>query len=466
MNEMKNLPFKDGYIDGITILNLEGEVLFSAKFNAKLSNPDESQRLIGKRYLDLYENLTPENSTLYRAMQTGGPVYEENQYVKLAGKDGITIKAFSIPIRSGDRIVGAIDLSCQEGQDGGSNDDRVEIALNEESFRSEQTYKLINQMRAIYEYDNIIAINRQMKNAKEYIKVVAACNLPVMLCGEIGTGKEMFAHAIHNTSEKRDAPFLSQNCAAIPEPLLENVLFGTQESKGILELADGGTVFLDEIDGMSPYLQYKLLRVLQSGVFYGPDGAVRCRFNTKVIASLSRDPKRCIEDGTLRKDVYYYLSKLTISIPPLRERREDIRCFVETYIKKYNPVFHKSIRYISNKLIDKLQECAWPGNTGELEQVIIYGMSVVDSKSDTLRFSDIEKRYHTLARLVPEEEDMQKFPPKDSLDQAVNSYEREIIQRAFTEASGNITEAAKILNIPRQTLQRKIKQYQIRQISE
>ena len=150
----------------------------------------------------------------------------------------------------------------------------------------------------------------------------------------------------------------------------------------------------------------------------------------------------------------------------MRERREDIRCFVETYIKKYNPVFHKSIRYISNKLIDKLQECAWPGNTGELEQVIIYGMSVVDSKSDTLRFSDIEKRYHTLARLVPGEEDMQKFPPKDSLDQAVNSYEREIIQRAFTEASGNITEAAKILNIPRQTLQRKIKQYQIRQISE
>lgn len=275
----------------------------------------------------------------------------------------------------------------------------------------------------------------------------------------------MFAHAIHNTSERRDEPFLSQNCAATPESLLENVLFGMPESKGLLELAGGGTVFLDEIDGMPPYLQYKLLRVLQSGVLCTSDGVTH-QLNVKIIASLSRDPKQCIEDGTLRKDVYYYLSKLTISIPPLRERREDIRCFVETYIKKYNPVFHKSIRYISNKLIDKLQECAWPGNTGELEQVIIYGMSVVDSKSDTLRFSDIEKRYHTLARLVPEEEDIQQFPPKDSLDQAVNSYEREIIQRAFTEASGNITEAAKILNIPRQTLQRKIKQYQIRQISE
>lgn len=464
MNEMKNLPFKDGYIDGITILNLEGEVLFSAKFNAKLSNPDESQRLIGKRYLDLYENLTPENSTLYRAMQTGCPVYEENQYVKLAGKDGITIKAFSIPIRSGDRIVGAIDLSCQEGQDGGSNDDRVEIALNEESFRSEQTYKLISQMRAIYEYDDIIAINRQMKNAKEYIKVVAECDLPVMLCGEIGTGKEMFAHAIHNTSERRDEPFLSQNCAATPESLLENVLFGMPESKGLLVLAGGGTVFLDEIDGMPPYLQYKLLRVLQSGVLCTSDGVTH-QLNVKIIASLSRDPKQCIEDGTLRQDVYYYLSKLSISIPPLRERREDIRCFVETYIKKHNKTFHKNIRYISNKLVDKLQECAWPGNTGELEQVVIYGMSVVDSKSDTLRFSDIEKRYRTLARLSMEES-MQNFPPKDSLDQAVNIYERELIQRAFTATSGNITEAARILNIPRQTLQRKIKQYQIRQANE
>ena len=277
---------------------------------------------------------------------------------------------------------------------------------------------------------------------KEYIKVVSSCNLPVMLCGEIGTGKEMFAHAIHNSSERRAAPFLSQNCAATPETLLEKVLFGVPESKGILELADGGTVFLDEIDGMPPYLQYKLLRVLQNGALYAADGAAARRLDVKIIASLSRDPKQCIEDGTLRQDVYYYLSKLSISIPPLRERREDIRCFVETYIKKHNKTFHKNIRYISNKLIDKLQECAWPGNTGELEQVVIYGMSVVDSKSDTLRFSDIEKRYRTLARLSMEES-MQNFPPKDSLDQAVNIYERELIQRAFTATSGNITEAAK-----------------------
>ena len=465
MAEIKNLPFKDGYIDGITILNLEGEVLFSAKFNGKLSNLDESQKLIGKRYLDVYENLTPENSTLYRAMQTGGPIYEEKQYVKRIGKDGITITAFSIPIRSGDRIVGAIDLSCQESGENESGSDRVEISLTEDSFRREQTHKLVSQMRAIYEYDDIIAINRQMRSAKEYIKVVSSCNLPVMLCGEIGTGKEMFAHAIHNSSERRAAPFLSQNCAATPETLLEKVLFGVPESKGILELADGGTVFLDEIDGMPPYLQYKLLRVLQNGALYAADGAAARRLDVKIIASLSRDPKQCIEDGTLRQDVYYYLSKLSISIPPLRERREDIRCFVETYIKKHNKTFHKNIRYISNKLIDKLQECAWPGNTGELEQVVIYGMSVVDSKSDTLRFSDIEKRYRTLARLSMEES-MQNFPPKDSLDQAVNIYERELIQRAFTATSGNITEAATILNIPRQTLQRKIKQYQIRQANE
>ena len=466
MDEIKNLPFKDGYIDGITILNLEGEVLFSAKFNAKLSNPDDSQQLVGKRYLDLYENLTPETSTLYRAMQTGGPIYEENQYVKLAGKDGITIKAFSIPIRSGDRIVGAIDLSCQEPQAEAEGDDRVEITLNEDSFRSEQTYKLVNQTHALYEYDDIIAVNRQMKSAKEYIKVVAACDLPVMLCGEIGTGKEMFAHAIHNTSARRDAPFLSQNCAATPDALLENILFGMPESKGILELADGGTVFLDEIDGMPPYLQYKLLQVLQSGALYASDASAPRRLNVKIIASLNRDPQQCIEDGTLRQDVYYYLSKLSISIPPLRQRREDIRRFVETYIKKHNETFHKNIRYISNKLIDKLQECIWPGNTGELEQVIIYGMSVVDSRSDTLRFSDIEKRYRTLARLIPETEDLESFPPKSSLDQVVNSYEKELIQRAFSTASGNITETAKILNIPRQTLQRKIKQYQIRQANE
>lgn len=470
MEEMKGLPFKNGYIDGITILNLEGEILFSAKFNAKLSNLDESQQLVGKRFLEVYENMTPEKSTLYQAMQTGAPIYEEKQYLKRLGKDGIHITAVSIPIRSGSRVVGAIDLSCQETKGGDPGEDRYEIALNEGSLRADRTHKLMSRPRAVYEYEDIIAVNETMKNAKEYIKVVAGCDLPVMLCGEIGTGKEIFAHAIHNSGARREQPFIAQNCAATPGPLLEHVLFGAPcsadgdipESKGILELAAGGTVFLDEIDAMPQHLQYRLLRALQAGALYFGEGRQARELNVRVITSLNRAPQDCIASGRLRQDVYYCLSTMSITIPPLRERREDIRYFVEAYIKKYNQTFHKNIRYISNRLIERLQECMWPGNTGELEQVIVYGMSMVNPASETLHLSDIQKRYDALAKLPKESAEGAGQMETASLEQAVNNYEKEMIQRAFSAAGGNITEAAKRLNIPRQTLQRKVKQYQIK----
>ena len=453
--DMKGLPFEHGYIDGITILNLEGEILFSAKFNAKLSNLDESQQLVGQRFLDVYENLTPESSTLYRAMQTGGPVYEERQCLKRVGKDTNHITSFSIPIRRGERIVGAVDLSCQQGTEQDLPEEgRYEIALTKDRLRANRTYKLVAPMRAVYEYDDIIAVNPAMKSARDYIKIVAGCDLPAMLCGEVGVGKELFAHAIHNASARREGPFLTQNCTATPGPLLENMLFGTPasvngeipESKGVLELAKGGTIYLEEIDAMPQHLQYRLLRILRE---QKPD--------VRMLVSLNRPPKDCIADGTLRQDVYYFLGALSIFIPPLRERQEDIPYFLEAYVEKYNAVFRKKIRYISRKLIAKLQSYHWPGNTGELEQAVIYGMSMVNSQSETLRFSDLQGRYPLLDRTAVEHEGR-----RTSLHQSVSCYEKELIRQALVQTGGNITEAARILDIPRQTLQRKIRQYQIK----
>lgn len=176
-----------------------------------------------------------------------------------------------------------------------------------------------------------------------------------------------------------------------------------------------------------------------------------------MLVSLSRPPKDCIADGTLRQDVYYFLGALSIFIPPLRERQEDIPYFLEAYVEKYNAVFRKKIRYISRKLIAKLQSYHWPGNTGELEQAVIYGMSMVNSQSETLRFSDLQGRYPLLDRTAVEHEGR-----RTSLHQSVSCYEKELIRQALVQTGGNITEAARILDIPRQTLQRKIRQYQIK----
>ena len=253
MELMKKLFHGKGYIDGITIINLEGEILFTAKLNNKLSSQEEPYELVGQKFLDVYENLDPKTSTTIKAMELGLPVYIENQLLKAQGKEEIRITSLSIPIKSGKQIVGAIDLSMQESEEElEQNSERVELSYS--SFPVSSSGKLVNRNTAFFTIADIIAVDEKMKKAREYISVVAACDLPVMICGETGTGKEVFAQAIHNTSARRDKPFIAQNCAALPDTLLESILFGTSkgaftgatENKGLFELADGGTLFLDE----------------------------------------------------------------------------------------------------------------------------------------------------------------------------------------------------------------------------
>ena len=395
--------FQKGYIDGITILNLDGEILFSAKFNKKLSNLDEAQQLIGQNFLEVYPNLTPQSSTLYRAMQFGRPVYEEKQYLKKRGKDGILITSISFPIKNGDRIVGAIDLSMQESEEEEDGLPEGRIELSRDSFHHDRTQKLSASASAAFHTEDIIAVNQKMCQAKDYISVVASCDLPVMLCGETGTGKDVFAQAIHNASTRRDGPFIAQNCAAIPDTLLESILFGTAkgaftgavETKGLLELADHGTLFLDELNSMPIYLQSKLLRVLHDGTFRSIGSTEVKKSDLKIIAALKQDPNQ------------------------------------------------------ENACYD------WPGNVRELEHIIVYGMSVVSDQADTLTFSDVEKKFTQLSKNFSSTEKILSMP----LNQAVDGYERDLIHRALFQSRGNVSEAAKVLCIPRQTLQRKIKQH-------
>ena len=453
---------KKGYIDGITILDLSGEILFSAKFNRKLAHTDECRQLIGQKFLEVYPNLTPESSTLYRAMQLGHPIYEERQYLKRVGKDGIVISSLSFPIKNGERIVGAIDLSTQEDS-GDDGDGKERIQLSRESFRESRTDQLNRSSQAIFEVKDIIAIAPRMRQAREYIPVVASCDLPVMICGETGTGKDVFAQAIHNASPRRDGPFIAQNCAAIPETLLESVLFGTEKgaftgavkSKGLLELADRGTLFLDELNSMPLYLQSKLLRVLQDGTFRSLGSEEIKHVDVKVIAALNRDPMEEIRAGRLREDIYYRLSIMSISIPPLRERKEDIRAFVEAYVHKHNRTFGKHIRFVSQELIRNLQAYRWPGNVRELEQMIVYGMSVVSPEADTLTFSDIQKKFGDRMGMSDDRLEILPCP----LAEEMKNHEKKLITRALVQTEGNVSEAARVLGLPRQTLQHKIKQH-------
>lgn len=467
MELMKKLFHGKGYIDGITIINLEGEILFTAKLNDKLSSQEENYELVGQRFLEVYENLDPKTSTTIKAMELGLPVYVENQPLKARGKEEIRITSLSIPIKSGKRIVGAIDLSMQEREEElEQNSERVELSSS--SFPVAGPGMLGSRNTASFTTEDIIAVDEKMVKAREYINVVAACDLPVMIYGETGTGKEVFAQAIHNASARRNKPFIAQNCAALPDTLLESILFGTSkgaftgatENKGLFELADGGTLFLDEINSMPLHLQSKLLRVLQDGHFRSLGAREIKSVDVKIIAAINTEPLKAIEEGQLRRDIYYRLSMMSITIPPLRERKKDIAHFVKFYVNKHNATFNKKVQYVSKELIARLEEYDWPGNVRELEHIIVYGMSMVGENSNMLKFEDIEDKFYGMKSSLKEKTE-EGDTLCSSLRDAVCEYEKSIIARTMTVTEGNISEAAKILDVPRQTLQRKVKQYKI-----
>lgn len=466
-----------GYIDGITIINLDGEILFTAKFNEKL-NPDVMQDdTVGKNFFEIYQNLNPGTSTTIKAMECGVPVYVEDQLLKIKGKESIRIASLSIPIKRGERTVGAIDLSLQETESDAAPD-VVPVQLSTSDFSKDNTKKLFNQDTAHFTIDDIIANEKKMRQLKSYVPVVANCSLPVLIYGETGTGKEVFAQAIHNSSPRRNMPFVAQNCAALPETLLESILFGTAkgaftgaaENKGLFELADGGTLFLDEINSMPILLQSKLLRVLQDGCFRALGSRYVKSVDVKVIAAINVDPLLAIEKGQLRQDIYYRLSMMSINIPPLRERKGDIHSFIKLYVNKHNATFQKQIRYISKNLIAAMESYDWPGNLRELEHIIVYGMSRVDSMETVLKLKDIQDKFPQLLRKQTEaaqqpvcmlrQTDLPVGPC--SLRQIMQEIERSLISEALEATGGNVAKAARRLQIPRQTLNRKIQQLEIK----
>ena len=236
--------------------------------------------------------------------------------------------------------------------------------------------------------------------------------------------------------------------------------------QGLFELADGGTLFLDEINSMPVQLQSKLLRVLQDGRFRSLGGQRTKSVDVKVIAAINVDPLQAVRSGQLRQDIYYRLSMMSIRIPPLRERRADIRPFIDLYVNKHNATFHKHIRYISRELAEWMEAYDWPGNVRELEHRIVSAMSRVAPSSQVLGLEDLEELPESGAQpplpLAEEGARPESPPPLRPLRQAVREYERGLIQRALEAADGNVSRAAQLLEIPRQTLCRRIQGYGLR----
>jgi len=331
---------------------------------------------------------------------------------------------------------------------------------------------IIRKLEAKYTFDDIIGISSDIKTAIQLAKTAAATPATVLLRGESGTGKELFAHAIHNDSDRRYKPFVRVNCASLAESLLESELFGYVEGaftgakkggkKGLFEQAGSGTIFLDEIGEMSLNLQSKLLRVLQEKEVIRVGGEKPIPVKCRVITATNIDLEKSIEQGSFRLDLYYRLNVIPIKIPNLQDRLEDLPLLVDHLLRKFNQEYGRNVKQVSKGVIETLQSYHWPGNVRELENFI--GRVMINMK---IRETVMEKRH--LPRFTQGSEEGTQLETvimdtKDSrmtLDQAVQQTEKRLIEIALQENSGNRTKTARQLGIAVRTLYYKIEKYHI-----
>ena len=329
----------------------------------------------------------------------------------------------------------------------------MERITQQRKLASEYQY-LRDRLDKMTRFDNIIGQSPPMEEMFQLIPEVARSDAVVLITGETGTGKELVAKAIHAKSKRAQHPFIAINCGAMPETLLESELFGHQKGaytgavqarKGFLEVASGGTLFLDEIGEISQKMQVDLLRVLEEKKINRIGSSETIDVDFRLISATRQDLEKATAEGRFREDFFYRINVIRIDIPPLRKRKEDIPLLVEHFLKKYSQETAKQVDHLHRNALEALKQCDWPGNVRELENAI--ERAVVLSKSRTLRAEDFSF--------------LGAQPPAHRKNRSLREMERSYIRDILDESGWNVTRAAKILDINRVTLHKKINRYQL-----
>ncbi|MGI6308548.1 MAG: sigma-54 interaction domain-containing protein [Dethiobacteria bacterium] len=326
---------------------------------------------------------------------------------------------------------------------------------------SSKMKKLVNSFvgpRATYTFANLIGKNSKFLSSVNLAKAAAHSISNVLLVGESGTGKEIFAHAIHNASDRKSGPFLAINCAALPRNLVESELFGYAEgaftgakkggNPGKFELADGGTLFLDEIGELPLEFQAILLRVLQEKLITRIGGKKLIPVDVRIIAATNKNLEEEIKKANFRQDLYYRINVLTINIPPLRERPEDIIILANHFLNKLNLRLDKKVKHIDKEVIELFTKYHWPGNARELQNILERSLNIATSD-------------HISTAVLPEKIISLKQEKSNTGLVPLEKYEKELILTLLNENKGNRTKVAQKMGISRTSLYRKLNKYKI-----
>ncbi len=442
--------------EGIHVVDTKGNTIFYNEVAARHDGM-KVKEVLGKPLLEVFPSLTKESSTLLQVIATGKPIFHKGQtYVNVHGKTIDTINT-TLPIFVSGKLVGAVEVA----KDYSKLRKIAERLIDLESIYKNPNKNNENHNGAKYSFDSIITKDPVFLETIAKGKKAALSSSPVLVYGESGTGKELFVQGMHNASLRRKKPFIAQNCAALPESLLESILFGTAKGSytgavdrpGLFELASGGTLFLDELQSMPIQLQSKLLRVIEDGLVRRIGGTKSISVDVRLTAAMNIQPQVALKNQILRHDLYYRLNVLSFELPPLRERKQDIMLLTNHFIEKYNNLLKMNVLGIEKEVEELFLSLEWKGNVRELKHTIEFMMNVVEGSR--LTYADlpvfIQKR-----KILSES--VGTIPP---LREVLKKTEAQLIQAALESTNGNILKAAKLLQIPRQTLQYKLSKYNL-----
>lgn len=444
------------HVDTIILTDTKGYITYFITYRPDV-NPHKPAEMIGKHMLEAFPTLTEESSTVMRVIRTGKAILNELQEFPY---DGYVVQSINstIPIIENGRFVGVANM----------------VRYLDDPFKRNEIVIDMKEKKDFgvrYGIDDIEGCSESIFYLKQKVRMVAETDSPVLIYGETGTGKELAAQAIHSLSGRRENRFVSLNCAAIPESLLESVLFGTvkgaytgaENRPGFFEISKGGALFLDEINSMEISLQAKLLRVIEDNEVTRIGGSEPVKTDVRIISALNENPMECIKNRKLRRDLFYRLSVVEIDIEPLRKRKEDIPYMTDYYINYYNKKMNRAITGIDEEVEKIFMKYDWPGNVRELKNLLEGAFNIATSRS-------IKKKYlpgYLLNELNMEgieaaEEHIIRWSSEDgfNLDEAIKEYEKNIIISAVRN-SRNLSEAAKKLGISRQNLNYKLNKHSL-----
>ncbi|WP_143422028.1 MULTISPECIES: sigma-54 interaction domain-containing protein [Gilliamella] len=447
----------------MAIIDKEGKYVYYNQESAELDGYPIEQA-IGKPMLKVYPKMRKEDSTMLQALQHGKE-YQNNyqSYYNHVGKL-VDYMHTTVPLyNKNQKIIGAI-----------------EIGRNLSTVRQlqDQVFKLNSKLYQNKEQPlpEIVFVSKTMQEVIDQTNILGANDVPVLIVGETGTGKELFARLIHQTSQRRDKAFISLNCSALPTTLIESTLFGTvkgaftgaENRQGYLELANGGTLFLDELNAMPLEMQSKLLRFLQEKTYWQLGGNKEMHSDVRIVAAMNEPPTELLKTGKMRSDLFFRLNVGLIKLPALRDRTEDIPVLARYFIDKHKNDVNVVISGISEHALQQLISAPWPGNVRMLENTIVRSM-VLQNEPGELQNIVLDKDLFDLNSSSSQNDDINKpenLPINTSTDgnnliEQVENYERQLIINALNQANGKIITAAKLLNISRTTLQYKVKKYHI-----